>query len=69
LYGAGLPCQFIIIDDIPDGEYTLEATANAPSVQAAKTGSGKVIIEEDNYDDNTTRVQLRITGDSVTQLS
>src|SRR6185437_6213739 len=68
LYGAGLPCQFIIIDDIPDGEYTLEATANAPSVQAAKTGSGKVIIEEDNYDDNTTRVQLRITGDSVTRL-
>lgn len=66
-YGAGLPCQFIIIDDIPDGDYSLEATANAPSVQAAKSGKGKIIIEEDNYDDNTVKARLQITGDSVTQ--
>jgi hypothetical protein len=53
LYNAGLPCQFIIIDDVPDGDYTWEATANASRV-----------VEEDNYDDNTVKVRLQINGDS-----
>lgn len=68
LYSSALPCQFIEVDGIGDGKYMLEATANAYSVQAAKTGKGKVLIEEDNYDDNTTSVQLQITGDKVQKL-
>jgi len=69
LYSAGLPCQFIIIDDLANGDYTLETTANAPSVKAVKTGKGNIIIEEDDYDDNTIEVQLRINGDTVRLLS
>ncbi len=64
-YHADLPCQFIEIDGIPDGEYVFEATANSYSVKAAKTGKGNVLIEEDNYDDNTVTVQTRIKGDKV----
>jgi hypothetical protein len=69
LYSAGLPCQFIIIDDLANGDYTLETTANAPSVKAVKTGKGNIIIEEDDYDDNTIEIQLRINGDTVRLLS
>ena len=54
---------------LPDGDYTLEATANVPAVEAVKTGKGTVTIEEDNYDDNTVKVRLRITRDSVAQLA
>jgi hypothetical protein len=62
VYEGGLPCQFLVIDDVPDGEYTLEATLNFPSVCAVKTGIGKVLFEEDNYDDNTKSVRLKIKG-------
>jgi hypothetical protein len=69
VYGGELPCQFVVIDDVPDGEYTLEATLNAPSVNAVKTGKGKVLFEEDNYDDNTVSVRLQIKGNDVTEIS
>jgi hypothetical protein len=64
----GLACQFIVIDRIPDGEYTFEATTNATSVRAAKEKTGKIIFEEDNYDDNTVTVSLRIDGNRVRQI-
>jgi Lysyl oxidase len=64
---ADLPCQFIEIDNIPDGKYILEVTANAYSVQQVKSGS-KPLIEEDNYDDNTASVKLQFTGNSVQQI-
>lgn len=64
-YHASLPCQFIEIDGISDGEYEFEATANAYSVKAAQKGEGKVLIEEDNYDDNTESIRIKITGHSV----
>lgn len=68
VYGSDMPCQFVVIDDLPDGEYILEATVNAPSVDAAKSGKGPVFIEEDNYDNNTVYVRLQIIGDNVRKL-
>jgi hypothetical protein len=62
-YQSDLPCQFIIIDGLKDGEYTLEALANAPSVHAAKKNPpDKVLFEEDNYNDNCVAVRIRIHG-------
>jgi hypothetical protein len=58
-YNIGLPCQFVVIDDLQEGDYVLEITANAFSVQEVKNGK-KPIIEEDNYDDNTINVRLHI---------
>jgi hypothetical protein len=67
-YGGNNPCQFVIIDNIPDGEYILEATVNAPSVEAAKNGKGKIIFEEDDYDDNTVAVRIQIKDDQVNEI-
>lgn len=53
-YDASLPGQYIVIDDLPDGEYTLEATTNAAGA-----------IDETCDSDNTVRVDLRISGDTV----
>jgi hypothetical protein len=64
-YQSNLECQFIIIDGLKDGEYTLEVMANAPSVLAVKKKMGKVIFEEDNYDDNCTAVRLEIKGNEL----
>src|SRR5215210_3362378 len=47
-YGSDMACQFVVIDDVPDGEYILEAVVNAPSIDAVKNGKGDVFIEEDN---------------------
>jgi hypothetical protein len=68
VYESELPCQFVVIDDVADGEYTLETTVNAPSVDAVKLGKGKVLFEEDNYDDNTIAVRLLIKGDNIEKL-
>jgi Lysyl oxidase len=62
-----LPCQFIEIDNISDGKYILEVTANAYSVQQVKSGS-KPLVQEDNYDDNTASVKLQLTGNTVQQI-
>jgi hypothetical protein len=64
-YGSEMACQFIVIDDLPDGDYILEATVNAPSVEMTKNGKGKVLFEEDNYDNDTVTVRLEIKGDRV----
>jgi len=53
-YDASLPGQYIIIDDLPDGAYTLEATTNAAGA-----------IDEVCDSDNTVRVDLTIHGDTV----
>lgn len=57
LYSAVLPCQFISIDNVPDGDYLLRATTNAEHKLA-----------EDNYSDNTVTVALRLAGDTVQQI-
>ena len=61
-YAEGLPCQFIEIDDLPDGRYILQVTANAHSVETARMGKGNPVIPEDNYDDNTASVKIEIQG-------
>jgi hypothetical protein len=64
-YTSELACQFIVIDGITDGEYTVEAITNATSVFAAKEKTGKVLFEEDNYDDNIITRRLKIDGEFV----
>jgi len=54
-YDASLPGQYIVIDDLPAGEYTLQATTNAAGT-----------IDETCDGDNTVRVDLSIKNDTVT---
>jgi hypothetical protein len=56
LYRKTLPCQFIVIDDVPDGDYILVSTTNAQR-----------IIPEDSYSNNTIYTGLQIAGDTVTE--
>ncbi|MFC4542273.1 lysyl oxidase family protein [Halosolutus amylolyticus] len=55
VYDSSLPGQYLVIDSLPDGNYTLQATTNAEGT-----------IDENCYDDNSVRVGLRISEDSVT---
>lgn len=57
LYDAGLPCQYIVIDGLPDGDYTLQSTTNSMH-----------IVEEDSYSDNTVWTGLRIEGNNVVEI-
>ena len=57
IYAAGLPCQFLVIDNVPDGEYVLRSTTNVPRYFA-----------EDSYADNTICTGLRIVGDTVIEI-
>jgi hypothetical protein len=58
VYHSGLPCQFIVIDGVPDGDYTLVSTTNS-----------KHIVPEDTYDNNTICTGLRITGNNVAEIA
>ena len=58
LYYSGLACQFIVIDDVPDGNYVLRSTTNL-----------RRLFPEDTYDNNTIYTALRITGDTVTVVT
>jgi hypothetical protein len=58
LYPYHLPCQYIVIDDkVQNGDYILTATTNA-----------RKDVGEDNYDDNTTIIGLKIDGDNVSMI-
>lgn len=57
LYDASLPCQYLLIDGVPDGDYTVLATTN--------TGQ---VVSEDTFDDNTVCQGLHIQGDNVPTL-
>jgi len=57
LYSSGLPCQYIVIDNLQDGDYTLQSTTNS-----------KHVVTEDCYGDNTMWTGLRIHGDTVTEI-
>ncbi len=57
LYQAGLDCQFLVIDGIADGDYTLVASTN--------TGHA---VPETNFDDNTVCQGLHIEGNVVQML-
>jgi hypothetical protein len=62
VYGAFLGCQYIIIDGVPDGLYTLVCTTNSAHA-ADKDG-----VPEDSYCDNTISVNLEIVGDTVFEV-
>ena len=57
VYHSALPCQFIVIDGVPDGDYTLVSTTNS-----------KHIVPEDTYENNTICTGLRITGNNVSVI-
>ncbi len=54
VYSAFLPCQFVVIDGLPNGDYTLQSTTNAQHR-----------VGEDCFGDNAIWTGLRITGNSV----
>lgn len=58
VYNSGLPCQYIVIDNVPNGDYTLQSTTNS-----------KHIVAEDCFGDNTEWTGLRINGNSVTEIA
>lgn len=54
VYSAFLACQFVVIDGLPNGDYTLQSTTNAQH----KVG-------EDCFGDNTIWTGLRLSGNAV----
>ena len=58
LYYKALPCQYIVIDGLPDGDYTLLSTTNA-----------KRLFPESTYDDNTICTGLHIAGNTVSEIA
>lgn len=57
IYAGHLTCQYITIDNVPDGDYAFLATTNAQAV-----------ITEASYADNRTCVELRIQGNKVSEI-
>lgn len=57
VYSSGLACQYIVIDNVPNGDYTLQSTTNA-----------KHVVGEDCLGDNTEWTGLRIQGNTVTEI-
>lgn len=57
VYSSGLPCQYIVIDTVSNGDYTLQSTTNT-----------KHVVAEDCFGDNTEWTGLRITGNSVSEI-
>ena len=57
LYHASLDCQFIVMDGVPDGDYTLLSTTNTQHA-----------FPEDTFENNTICTGLRIAGNSVTEI-
>src|SRR5205823_5219585 len=49
VYSSNLPCQFVVIDGVPDGYYRLRATTNA-----------RFAGHEDNYADNSIVIGLQL---------
>jgi len=58
IYFSDITCQYLVIDDVPDGDYVLVVVTNA----ARK-------IPEDTYADNTASVGLHIEGATVSQIN
>jgi hypothetical protein len=58
LYFKSLPCQYVVIDGIADGDYTLMSTTNAQK-----------LFPEDTYDDNTICTGLHISGNTVSEIT
>jgi hypothetical protein len=57
IYTANIPCQWIDVTSVPDGEYKLRVTVDASD-----------LIEEEDVLPNAREISLRITGDEVQVL-
>jgi hypothetical protein len=57
VYGWFLACQFVVLDGVADGDYTLQSTTNA-----------KHVAGEECYADNTIWTGLRIAGNTVQEI-
>jgi hypothetical protein len=57
VYNSGLACQYIVIDGLANGDYTLQSTTNS-----------KRVVGEDCFGDNTEWTGLRINGNNVSQI-
>ena len=57
VYNSTLPCQYVIIDGVPDGDYRLLATTNA-----------RRIVQEDIYTNDSVVAGLRIQGNTVNEI-
>jgi hypothetical protein len=57
VYSAFLACQFVVIDGLPNGDYTLQSTTNS-----------KHVAGEECYGDNTIWTGLRIAGNTVAAI-
>lgn len=58
-------CQFIVIDGIESGDYSLEATVNYFTIKVIRDEQWGFIIKEDNYDDNTIKIPVNINGNLI----
>jgi hypothetical protein len=58
VYNSSLPCQYIVIDNLPDGDYTLQSTTNS-----------KHAVQEECFGDNTEWTGLHIAGNTVTEIT
>lgn len=54
LYDKSLACQYVVVDGLADGDYTLMSTTNAQK-----------LLAEDTFDDNTICTGLHLSGNSV----
>jgi hypothetical protein len=54
VYSSGLACQFIVLDGVADGDYTLQSTTNTQHR-----------VGEDCFGDNTIWTGLRLSGNTV----
>ncbi len=58
VYSSGLPCQYIVIDGVANGDYTLQSTTNA-----------KHVVGEDCFGDNIEWTGLRNSGNNVSEIA
>jgi Lysyl oxidase len=56
-YGTDQNCQFLVIDGLSDGNYSLEVIINP-----------KQVFKEDNYEDNIVIKNINIEGDFVMEI-
>jgi hypothetical protein len=57
VYDSSLPCQFVVMDAVADGEYRLLATTNY-----------RQVVPEDRFLNNSVILGVRVQGNSVTQV-
>jgi hypothetical protein len=61
-------CQFILIDGIENGGYDFAATVNYSTIQRKlRNNTDGFIIQEDDYNNNTITIPIKVNGNIITQ--